>query len=298
MQARVHSLLVGDSEVKLLQVRVRLLFVCLTLQIVAVYHTRARGMICPSASDPLEEIMGWVGTAAALLLFLVPLSTMRAIRRRGSVAEYSCVPYTLSLAQCMLWATYALPMVTPCKTQPLITNSLGTALELGYVLVFLRYAGARRKEITVQVLGMLVGFCAIVLFALLAAPHIEGLKPFPPETPPLSRQTTVLGFVAAISNVGMYAAPLSAMRQVVRTRSVEFMPLSLTLATGGCSVAWMVWALKAGDDFVLAPNVAGVLLTIAQLVLYVRFCGQTKKLALVNGGEALISPAANVPVDF
>ena len=70
--------------------------------------------------------MGWVGTAAALLLFLVPLSTMRAIMRRGSVAEYSCVPYNLSLAQCMLWATYALPMVTPCKQQPLITNSLGS----------------------------------------------------------------------------------------------------------------------------------------------------------------------------
>lgn len=240
--------------------------------------------------------MGWIGTAAALLLFLVPVSTMKEIRRRGSVASYSCVPYTLSLAQCMLWVTYALPVVTPCKTQPLITNSLGTALELSYLLVFLRYGGTRRAEIAFQLVAMLVVLGAIVLFALLVAPHIKELKPFPPATPPLSRQTTVLGFVAAISNVGMYAAPLSVMRTVVRTRSVEFMPLSLTLATGGCSVAWMVWALKAGDDFVLAPNVAGVALTAAQLVLYVRFCGQSKKIAFMNGGgEALISPAANVP---
>ena len=256
-------------------------------------------MSCSSSSDSVEEVIGWVGTAAALLLFLVPMSTMREILRRGSVAEYSCVPYTLSLAQCMLWTTYALPMVTPCKTQPLIANSLGTALELLYVVVFLRYAGKRRAEIAGQLTGMLVVLGAVVAFALLAAPHIKALKPFPPTTPPLSRQTTVLGFVAAISNVGMYAAPLSVMRRVVRSRSVEFMPLSLTLATGSCSVAWAVWAFKVGDDFVLAPNLAGITLTAAQLILYVRFCGQTpKKVAPVSDDEALISPTANVPLDF
>ena len=63
----------------------------------------------------------------------------------------------------------------------LITNSLGTALELSYLLVFLRYGGTRRAEIAFQLVAMLVVLGAIVLFALLVA--LPGLLKRP-EAPP------------------------------------------------------------------------------------------------------------------
>ena len=74
------------------------------------------------------------------------------------------------------------------------------------------------------------------------------------------------------------------------------MPLPLTLAVGLCSSAWAVYAIKAGPDyFILAPNVAGVLLCVAQLVLYARYCGNTRKVNLDRQDEALINPIAAAP---
>ena len=85
---------------------------------------------CASADSPLVEVFGWVGCCAAWLLFLSPLPTMSKIRRRGHIGDFSALPYLVSTLQCGMWAVYALPMVTPCKTQPLVTNAVGFVLEL------------------------------------------------------------------------------------------------------------------------------------------------------------------------
>jgi hypothetical protein len=63
------------------------------------------------------------------------------------------------------------------------------------------------------------------------------------------------------------------MGTVVRTRSVEFMPLGLSLATLLCAAAWSVYAVYVGDATILVPNIMGVALASAQLALYARYCG-------------------------
>ena len=55
---------------------------------------------------------------------------MRKIRRRGYVGDFSSIPYLISMLQCGLWSVYALPPVTPCKLQPLVTNGVGFCLEI------------------------------------------------------------------------------------------------------------------------------------------------------------------------
>jgi hypothetical protein len=65
-----------------------------------------------------------------------------------------------------------------------------------------------------------------------------------------SATTDLLGIAAAGFNTGMYASPLSAMATVVRTQSVEFMPLPLTLGTIWCSLAWGAYAFYVGDLFI------------------------------------------------
>ena len=73
---------------------------------------------CPSSNDAVGEVMGWLGCAAALVLFISPAWTFAKIIRERSVAQYSCTPYLCSLLNCALWTTYALPMVTPGDDVP------------------------------------------------------------------------------------------------------------------------------------------------------------------------------------
>ena len=66
----------------------------------------------------------------------------------------------------------------------------------------------------------------------------------------------------------MYGAPLGVIGQVIRTKSVEFMPLPLTVTTFLCSIVWCSFAVYVRDMFMGVPNVIGIALAIAQLVLY------------------------------
>ena len=86
-------------------------------------------------------------------------------------------------------------------------------------------------------------------------------------------------------NVLMYAAPLNVARVVVATESVEFMPLGLTLGTLACSVSWTTYALLVGDATILAPNVLGDALGVAQVLLYARYArAKPAEAAAADGG--------------
>jgi len=128
-----------------------------------------------------------------------------------------------------------------------------------------------------------------------------------------SKATTVLGLTCTVLNVCMYAAPLGVVRTVIRQRSVQAMPLPLTVCTGFCSACWTVYALLVTDDFILVPNVAGLALFALQLLVYgwhSPFCSKapgeseaSRPLATnaVGAGcepadshDALVSPVADV----
>ena len=64
----------------------------------------------------------------------------------------------------------------------------------------------------------------------------------------------------------MYAAPLNVVRLVARTKSVEFMPLGLTVGTLACSVAWTAYALLVADLSILVPNLCGDVLGVVEVL--------------------------------
>ena len=256
---------------------------------------------CASTLTPGVEIFGWVGCAAAWLLFIAPLPTMRKIVRAGNTGDFSPVPYLVSALQCGLWAVYALPFVTPCKLQPLVTNAIGSMLELSYVLLFIAYAPTQRRRmcLVVATLALALALGAISAGALLIAPKLP-ITPWP--DPKASKTTTVLGLICIVLNIAMYASPLVAVRTVIRSRSVTSMPLPLTIGCGFCSGCWFAYALLVGDDFILVPNAAGLALFCIQLSVYryhSPFCVRARDHAsasdpLVNkqSREALLLPSS------
>ena len=103
--------------------------------------------------------------------------------------------------QCGLWAIYALPMVTPGKLQPLVTNAVGFGLELFYVLLFVRFSIKTERLWMIFYLAIvLFGISAVTAGALVLVPRLgagsEGVPCWPDDC--ASKQTNILGLTCTV----------------------------------------------------------------------------------------------------
>lgn len=222
---------------------------------------------CRFIDRNLANGFGWVGFSASLLLFFSPLPVMRIVWERGYIESYSVMPYLLAFANALVWSVYALPAITPCETNVLSCNVIGCFLELIYVAVFIRNAGPRRKQLALQA-SVVAGFLTLmIIFGTAVAANIS-FTPWPNRSPPITRQSSVMGFFAFFTTVAMFASPLSVVAEVRRTHSVEYMPIALTAATMVCATVWTAYGAASYDFFIIVPNALGVAFGLLQLALY------------------------------
>ncbi|CAL4893669.1 unnamed protein product [Urochloa decumbens] len=206
--------------------------------------------------DVVKFIFGIAGNVIALFLFLSPVPTFWRIIRRRSTEDFSGVPYNMTLLNCLLSAWYGLPFVSPNNMLVSTINGAGAAIEAVYVVIFLVFASSRRTRLRMAGLASAVAavFAAVALVSMLAL-HTEKRK-------------LLCGIAATVCSICMYGSPLSIMRLVVKTKSVEYMPFLLSLAVFLCGTSWFVYGLLGRDPFVAIPNGCGSFLGAVQLILY------------------------------
>ncbi|XP_022772349.1 bidirectional sugar transporter SWEET1-like [Durio zibethinus] len=223
-------------------------------------------------------IFGVFGNATALFLFLSPTITFKRIVTSKSTMQFSGIPYVMTLLNCLLSAWYGLPFVSENNMLISTVNGTGAAIESIYVLIFIIYAPKKEKA---KIIGLftlvLTVFSAVALISLFAL-HGNGRKLF-------------CGLATTIFSIIMYASPLSIMRLVIKTKSVEFMPFFLSLFVFLCGYSWFVYGLLGHDAFVAIPNGFGCGLGAMQLVLY--FIYRNNK-----GSEEAKKPTANGTVEI
>ncbi|XP_078434745.1 nodulin MtN3 family protein [Wolffia australiana] len=203
----------------------------------------------------LHFLFGIFGNATGLFLFLAPMVTFRRIIRNKSTEQFSGIPYNMTLLNCLLSAWYGLPFVSPNNMLVYSLNGTGAVLETVYVVIFLIFAPKKAKAKMLSLLLVLVSVFATVALVSVLALHGEKRKLF-------------CGCAATVFSICMYASPLSVMRLVIRTKSVEFMPFLLSLFVFLCGTSWFVFGLLGRDPFVAVPNGFGCGLGAVQLILY------------------------------
>ncbi|KAI9174012.1 hypothetical protein LWI28_010318 [Acer negundo] len=125
--------------------------------------------------------------------------TFVQIVKKGSVEQYSPVPYLATLINCMVWVLFGLPMVHPHSILVVTINGTGTAIEFVYIALFLFYSD-KKKRLKVF-LGVLVELIFIVVVTFLVLTLLHTTK----------QRSLVVGIICILFNVMMYAAPLSVM---------------------------------------------------------------------------------------
>ncbi|GLT35832.1 hypothetical protein SLA2020_102500 [Shorea laevis] len=213
--------------------------------------------------DRLRLAVGIMAHAASLLLHTSPILTFTRMIRKRSTEEFSCLPYIVALLNCLFSTWYGLLVVSRrWENVTLITvNGLGIIFEVSFILIYIRFASARGKiKVAATATSVVLVFCTAAIISALVFHDHHHRKVF-------------VGSVGLVASVAMYASPLVVVKQVIQTKSVEYMPFHLSLLTFLVSSIWLAYGLLRHDLFLASPNLVGIPLSIFQLVLYCKYRG-------------------------
>lgn len=202
----------------------------------------------------LTLAFGLLGNAVSFMVFLSPLPTFYKVYKKKSTEGFQSVPYVVGLFSAMLWIYYAL---LKGNAMLLITiNSVGCFIQTFYLCFFLFYAPkkARIECLKLIVLMIVVGFGLIVSLTYFLASG--------------ANRVVIVGWICLVFALCVFIAPLGVVRQVIKTKSVEFMPLLLSSALTLNAVTWFFYGALLHDFNIAIPNVLGFIFGILQIILY------------------------------
>ncbi|RLM85694.1 bidirectional sugar transporter SWEET11-like [Panicum miliaceum] len=207
-----------------------------------------------SMEHPWASAFGILGNIISFLVFLAPMPTFLRVYRKKSTEGFSSVPYVVALFSCTLWIFYAL---VKTNSSPLLTiNAFGCAIESVYILLYLVYAPrpARLRALASFLLLNVAAFSLIAVVTLVLVAEAQRVK--------------VLGSICLTFSMAVFVAPMSVIFVLIRTKSAEFMPFSLSFFLTLSAVAWFFYGLFTNDLYVTLPNVGGFFFGCVQMVLY------------------------------
>jgi len=212
----------------------------------------------------VANFFGWAGTIGSLALFSSPATTFAKITKERTTGDYALLPYTSGMLNAATWVSYTL--VTPDRIQTAVTNGSGVAIIAIWLVLYTRFS-PNRGAVLAQIASIIMIWAALTI----AATHYITEDSCTPLRKGESCKTEFLGIFCIAFNIILYGSPLSAVKQVIETRSVASMPLPLSLATTICSILWSVYATLMRDAWVGLPNYTGTLLGLLQLGIYAKY---------------------------
>ncbi|KAL5701205.1 hypothetical protein ACHQM5_026568 [Ranunculus cassubicifolius] len=228
--------------------------------------------------------IGILGNVSALMLYAAPILTFRRVIKNKSTEEFSVVPYVTAFLNCMIYTWYGSPVISHnWDNLPLVTiNGFGVFLEFTFIVIYFWFASPKGKKTVSLITAPVIMFCAAMIISSLAMEdrHIR---------------RAMVGSFGVVASICMYGSPLVAVKQVIQTKSVEFMPFFLSFFSCLTSSLWMAYGLLSFDLLLASPNLLGVPLGVLQLVLYCMYRKNTLqepcKMDLENGeNESLVTP--------
>ncbi|KAJ0440518.1 putative SWEET sugar transporter [Helianthus annuus] len=203
----------------------------------------------------LTLVFGLLGNVVSFMVFLAPLPTFYKVYKKKSSEGFQSAPYVVGLFSAMLWIYYAL---LKTNTMLLLTiNCVGCFIQTFYICFFLFYAPkkTRMECLKLIVLLIVIGFGLVIFLTRFLASGVNRI--------------VIVGWICLVFSLCVFVAPLGVMRQVIKTKSVEYMPILLSVALTLNAVTWFFYGILLGDFNIAIPNVFGFTFGVIQMILYV-----------------------------
>lgn len=218
-----------------------------------------------TAADTALAVINVVATMVSVGLYLSPLADFVGIYRRKATGEVAILPVVVLFANSVMWTAYG--ALDGSIFPVCVVNAFGVVTTVSFSLIFYAFAARPRRGVLKLYVTAMLLLCVPILYIILSKASAI----------PQSSDTVVkvMGYASVAVNICMYASPLGTMRKVVRTRSVASLPIWMSVVSLSNGALWTAYAILEGDMFILVPNATGVLLTSAQVVLFLMYRNAT-----------------------
>ncbi|OWY99743.1 MtN3-like protein [Phytophthora megakarya] len=199
-------------------------------------------------------------TVAALFVGLSPLPDFYRIHKTQTTGEVSILPITLLFCNSFMWAIYA------CWTNNifpvLVCNLYGMTTSVVFTAIYYRWSTDRAS---IHKIWTRAG-CVLAAGAFYLMLGNSGAT-----NQTHDQVASTFGFIAVTINIALYASPLAGMKKVIQTKDASSLPITISAVFLGNAALWVIYAITAGDMFVMVPNLLGMLLCAAQVGLYIKY---------------------------
>jgi len=195
-----------------------------------------------------------IATVSTIMLFLTGISISRKIIRKGSSSDSSFFPLISMFCSSSLWLKYGL---IKGDSTLIFVNSFGAVLMTVYMFIFFIYT----LHTTALYRQLFMGLCIVMPSLYMVQTYTD------------TRETALvyLGSVCMTMGVISYAAPLSSLTEVMRTKSTSCMAFPLCFANFIVSIEWFAYGYVKGDKFIQVPNGLGFICGCIQMLLFIYY---------------------------
>ena len=224
-------------------------------EVAEAFAAAARAVTRPSLRVIATTVVPACGAVLANGMFLASWPAVAQARTSKQLGALNPLPFAFTFANCVGWLHYGFV----CRNHYVFwSNALGCVLGLLYTTTALKLGCPDVVE-RVAVGGLVIH---------IGAAYVTGLRLASP-----AKRKLCAGLVANFILLCYYAAPLSTVAAVVRSRDASSISGPLVLVNAGNGLLWTVYGAAVEDALVWAPNLAGVALAAAQLALKLAFRG-------------------------
>ncbi|PSC71016.1 cysteine desulfurase [Micractinium conductrix] len=209
-----------------------------------------------------ETLVASLGGVVGLILFLAPMKAVLRARADRVLGDLNPLPFPVLVGNCAGWVAYGFVTDDVLVLWP---NVLGVLIALFYTLSVYGLADIKTRDR--QAASLLVFSSVLMVVGSVGALGDLGYDS-------LKR---LWGFTANAILIIFYAAPLSTVMGVLRTRSSATLNLPLSVMNIINGGLWLVYGLAITDYFIAVPNGVGALLGLVYCALICAFPRRSSK---------------------
>ena len=200
--------------------------------------------------DTVQECIGWAAAGLSVLYYLAPVSPFfRVLKGKLNFEDTPGVFVTTCYVNCFVWYIYG-DMIF--SDQVKYANCVAAGISLFLMIIYLAYE--LKRYLVDSILNALILITGT--WAVYRALTI------------IIDDDRIVGKICIGTAIVVFLSPIQIVYRVIKEKNYILIPIYSAGVYLLACIAWVVYGVMITDFYVVCPHVAGIILSLVQIVVY------------------------------